>query len=325
MNVTISVVTALFNKRPYVAETVRSIQAQSIDNWELIIVDDGSTDGGVETVREFRDPRIRLVRSEGRGPGAARNRGIRRATGEWIQFLDADDLLEADHIERQLAAASRHGDADVVACEWQEFRDGEPNRRITKKPTGLGASLDKLRDSAIAFAPWAVHAAIVRRSVFSEQFLWPEELDRLLAEDIAFWFKLIRNHRVAYGSSSGALYRRMTQNCRTDLTPKKWFRGVHAAVSLNVRYLRNDGSRPSAGQCESLMRLYSGIHQLAAKGNAMEIQKQSLAEARHWLAEYFKNNGTPRRTVALRRILGLRLFLALSRCLHARQTGEVIP
>src|ERR1700735_4941661 len=94
----VSIITPLFNKAPYVAETIQSVLAQTMADWEMIVVENGSTDEGPNVVRQFNDPRIHLMESPKRGPGAARNLGLERARGEWILFLDADDLIERDYL-----------------------------------------------------------------------------------------------------------------------------------------------------------------------------------------------------------------------------------
>ncbi len=83
----VGIIAALHNKGPYVAETIRSVLAQTMPDWALIVVENGSTDDGPEIVRQFPDPRIRLVVSPKQGPGAARNVGLAHATGEMASLL----------------------------------------------------------------------------------------------------------------------------------------------------------------------------------------------------------------------------------------------
>src|SRR5687767_12772807 len=87
----VSVIVPLYNKGPYVRRMLDSISAQTFSDFELIVVDDGSTDDGPVQVDRHPDRRIRMVRQANAGPGAARNRGISEASGELIAFLDADD------------------------------------------------------------------------------------------------------------------------------------------------------------------------------------------------------------------------------------------
>jgi glycosyltransferase involved in cell wall biosynthesis len=109
-----TVVIPVFNKRHTLARTVRSVLAQSFDAFELILVDDGSTDGSLETVAEVADPRIRRFRRENSGPGPARNAGIGAARGEWVALLDGDDLWAPDHLAELDRIRDRHPEAGLI-------------------------------------------------------------------------------------------------------------------------------------------------------------------------------------------------------------------
>ena len=122
-----SVVIPLFNKAPHVAAAVRSALEQTHSPLEVIVVDDGSTDGSLCVVHAISDPRLKVLSRSPPGPGgyAARNRGIQEARGEWIAFLDADDLWHADHLASLAAAATAAGPrAGCVFSRFERVRDG---------------------------------------------------------------------------------------------------------------------------------------------------------------------------------------------------------
>ncbi|MGP1625027.1 glycosyltransferase family 2 protein [Prevotella koreensis] len=116
----ISVIIPLYNKEKIVERSVNSVLSQSFKNFELIIVDDGSTDNSFEIVNNIKDDRIRLMRQENGGPSKARNTGAKRACGEWIVFLDADDELLPSALEVFILSIKKHEDANFICCEYQE-------------------------------------------------------------------------------------------------------------------------------------------------------------------------------------------------------------
>src|SRR5262249_38507394 len=94
-----SVVVPLYNKARYISRCLDSIRAQTYPDFEIIVVNDGSTDGGESIVRGYGDARIRLVSQQNAGPGPARNRGIAEARGDWIAMLDSDDEWDPRYLE----------------------------------------------------------------------------------------------------------------------------------------------------------------------------------------------------------------------------------
>ncbi|WP_414550953.1 glycosyltransferase family 2 protein [Anabaena sp. CCY 0017] len=311
---TISIITPLYNKAAYISETINSVLSQTYLDWEMLIIDNGSTDNSAAIAKEFqlKDKRIQLLASPRKGPGAARNYGIRFSQGTWIQFLDADDLLEPDHLEKQLEVANKNPEAEIIGGWWQEFQDENKPARILKKPTGIGQTIQELRDSAIAFAPWAIHAVLIKRTAISPEYNWPEELDQLLGEDITFWYKLVSKCQVAYGENRGALYRIHTPECRSqNLNPEKWFKGVHKAIKLNQQYLQSHQQFYTSGQCENLMRVYLDIAFLSTTKHSVSVQNQALYLAYKWLDQYFSVSNSPKLSMILRNLLGLKNWIKI--------------
>lgn len=94
----ISIVIPLYNKEPIIEKTMMSVLSQDYSDFEVVVVDDGSTDNSVEKIEAIHDSRIRLIRQENGGPSKARNTGVKNAKGEWVLFLDADDELEPNSL-----------------------------------------------------------------------------------------------------------------------------------------------------------------------------------------------------------------------------------
>ena len=113
-NITIiSVVIPLYNKERYIARAIQSALGQTYGDFELIVVDDGSTDGSVDIVSQFADTRLRLINQANAGVGAARNRGIKDAKYELITFLDADDEWMPDFLETVLELREEFPEASL--------------------------------------------------------------------------------------------------------------------------------------------------------------------------------------------------------------------
>ncbi len=134
---TVSVVVPTYNRAGYVVEAVESVLAQTFRDLEVIVVDDGSTDGTAKALAPYLD-RIRYVRQENRGLAAARNRGIREATGEFVAFLDSDDRFEPGLLRAVLATFEAHPDAGAVFPAEREIDpDGRRRDRVhTKRSPG---------------------------------------------------------------------------------------------------------------------------------------------------------------------------------------------
>lgn len=135
---TVSIIMAAYNAEATVGKMVEAILAQTFSDWELVAVDDGSTDGTGTILDGFsnRDSRIRVIHKANGGVAAARQTGIDNARGEYTIHADADDWVEPDMLA-ELVATARDNDADIVICNYYTDAPGEPSREVAQRPDSL--------------------------------------------------------------------------------------------------------------------------------------------------------------------------------------------
>ncbi|MBR3739393.1 MAG: glycosyltransferase family 2 protein [Clostridia bacterium] len=162
----VTVIIPVYNGKKYLSEALRSVIHQSYQNLEILVVDDGSTDGSAEICDQFaaRDRRIRVIHQENKGLSAARNAGIEIMTGQALMFLDADDAFHPNIVQILLETMNREK-ADIVMCKFSNYRDnGEMKLEDLENKQGVpdaqeGAydrihALQALADIQISISVW---------------------------------------------------------------------------------------------------------------------------------------------------------------------------
>lgn len=135
MKALVSIITPLYNSEAFISETIQSILNQTYSNWELLLIDDCSTDGTISLVNGFisQNNNITLLKNEyNQGAAVSRNKGIRAANGNYIAFLDADDLWKPEKLDKQIAFMQNQ-DCDVCFCSYEQINEsGKPLHRLVK-------------------------------------------------------------------------------------------------------------------------------------------------------------------------------------------------
>jgi teichuronic acid biosynthesis glycosyltransferase TuaG len=186
----VSVVTPVHNAEKYIRQTIASVQAQTYPHWEMVVVDDGSTDESTDIVKNaaLQDSRIRLIPQKNRGVAEARNRGMQEAKGRYLAFLDSDDLWKPQKLEKQLALLTKknagfcYGACDVID------ENGEPTGQIRSVPEEI--TYKKLLWGNVI----PCLTVLVDRNITGE-FSMP----RMGHEDYATWLTVIKELPAAYG------------------------------------------------------------------------------------------------------------------------------
>lgn len=183
----VSTIIPAFNAAPFVGETIESALAQTHRDQEIIVVDDGSTDETVAVVRSF-EPRVRLLQQQNGGPAAARNAGVRVSTGDWIAFLDADDIWMPNKLERQLACSGDCGlvytDRVNIGAAWH----------VTPRLSDYCALPEgDLFTVFLTGNPVTLSSLMVRRSVFEAMHGFDESAELRGVEDWEFLLRCAAN------------------------------------------------------------------------------------------------------------------------------------
>ena len=209
----ISVVMPCYNAQAFVAQAIDSVLAQTHPAVELIVIDDGSTDGSVEVLRRYGD-RLTLLQQPNQGPYPARNRGVAASRGEFVAFLDADDWWAADCLA-QLHAAIAGSAAAVAYCGWQNVGlpgpRGEPHVPPDYEQDG------KLERFLRAAAPWPIHAALLRRTVWDDVGGFDTALPTVMDYDL--WLRVGAFRPVVRVEKVMAFYR---HHQKGQITSQQW-------------------------------------------------------------------------------------------------------
>jgi glycosyltransferase involved in cell wall biosynthesis len=192
----VSVIIPTHNYGKLISETLNSLQRQTLTDWECIVVDDGSTDDTSEVVACFteHEPRLRYLSQENQRQAVAKNTGLTDARGKYVQFLDADDLIESHKLERQVAYLEEHPEVDIVYGDVRYFRTSNPDERLysmgeenlpwMSKVSGEGR---EVLDSLVRNNIMVINSPLIRRSIFGEVGLFDARLPP--AEDWDYWLR----------------------------------------------------------------------------------------------------------------------------------------
>ena len=227
-DIKISVVVPLYNKEKSIEATLQSVLAQTYTDYEIIIVDDGSTDNSLNVMRkrisELENESIRVIQKENGGVSSARNRGIEDSKGEYIAFLDADDLWDKEYLAEQIKLIHDFPDAAMWGINFAETNNGQLVRKLaTGLPEGYRGYVDnyfqiKGRHSDL----FCSSSVVIRKDVFDKVGLFDERIK--YAEDTDMWWRILATHKVAFYDRYMVFYRYDAENRAMKRTrPLKFF------------------------------------------------------------------------------------------------------
>ena len=280
---TISVIIPAYNAEHTIQETVQSVSKQTFSDSEIIVIDDGSSDRTLDVVREIADPRLKCFSYANGGSAVARNRGISHATGEFIAFLDADDMWTPDKLELQLEALQRHPEAGV-AYSWTYFL--YKNEHQSYADTSSCYEGDVYAQLLIrnflhnGSNPLIRKEAIDTIGLFHTDIISCEDWDFYIRLASIYPFALVRKPQVIYRQSSG------TKSSKIDIVEESMQAVIHRAFKAAPPEYKHLKSQSLAWSYKYLAQLYlrnqSDLERLKlATGNifkAVYVQPSVLLE-----------------------------------------------
>ena len=205
----VSIITPCYNGAKYVAETIESVINQTYKKWEMIIVDDGSKDKSAEIIKTYvnKDSRIKYIYQNNTGSAAARNNGIRRAQGQYIALLDADDVWHKDFLEKQIAFIKKNN-AVCVYCSYSKIDD---NSRSILRPT-ISKGIITTKDMKVMNQIGCL-TGLYDSSKYGKVYL--KESLKSIRDDYAYWYDIVALEDKAYGNKEILADYRVLSNSTT--------------------------------------------------------------------------------------------------------------
>lgn len=258
----VSILIPAFNSEKWIGDTLRSAIAQTWTKKEIIVVDDGSRDQTLEIARRFESNGVRIVRQANQGAAAARNTAFNVCQGEYIQWLDADDLLSPDKIARQMAVAEQvENRRTVISCEWGRFL--YRHYRATFIPTALWCDLPP--------AEWLIRKMGQNLHMQTATWLVSRELTeaagawdtKLLVDDDGEYFcrVLLQSNGVRFVPDARVYYRASGAGSLSYIGKSKSKQNAQwQSMQLHIHYLRSLDDTPQArASCVSYLQNWLGF------------------------------------------------------------------
>lgn len=242
----VSILIPCYNAEEYLSDSIESALMQTWPHCEVIIVDDGSIDNSLSIARSYEGERVTIIQQSNQGASAARNRAFQAATGEYVQYLDADDLLHPRKIEDQITALQERGPMTVAVCSTVYFQDGKPpdQGRRAKGEDDIPwlSSDDPARWLVNLWTPqhgWGMvglHAWLTPSSVVEATEPWNEDIS--LNDDGDFFTRALLNSAgVEYVSGVSVYYRQHSGERISGLVSKEALRGYLQSVDTQREYI----------------------------------------------------------------------------------------
>jgi glycosyltransferase involved in cell wall biosynthesis len=284
---TISIIIPAYNAERTILETIASVQQQTFSDFEIIVINDGSNDLTLEILNSVKDPRLKIFSYSNAGLPVARNRGISHATGEFMAFLDADDLWTEDKLQLQLAALQQHPEAGV-AYSWTYFMEEQGDSLSFKPCEPVLFEGNVYANLLVADFIYNGSNTLIRKQAIESTGDFDSTLKS--CEDWDYWLRLARRwhfvvvpkHQIFYRRSTGAMSSKvevMKQAC--IIVMEKAYR----AAPPELQYLKNQSFTSFHKYCADLYLKHStnmsGVKEAGRHlWKAIRLQPQTLLNKR---------------------------------------------
>lgn len=284
MNPQFSIIIPLYNKANYVVQTLDSVLNQTFTNFEIIIVNDGSTDNSLEVVENFNDKRIKIYSTKNQGVSAARNFGIKKAQANYIAFLDADDFWKNTHLELLNQLLNKFPDCGMYCMAYAKKHKSLTYPAIYNnipKTIGWMGIVEDYFESSLKNAIAWTSATMIPKKVLNEIGSFNEKITLGAGEDTDLWIKIAINYSVAFCNTVTAIHNLESENRITNSNTN-----IRNFIDLDVyepfiknnkslkRYL--DYNRFSIGIQYKLAGNHAKAHNYFKKINAESLNKKQL-------------------------------------------------
>ena len=271
----VSIIVPAFNRKRYLRQTLDAIFSQTFEDFEVIVVDDGSTDGTASEVDSIVDPRLILIQTHRKGPAKARNTGVRRASGRFLAFCDSDDLWIQDKLARQISRFDKDDETVMVFSdarfEGQIALEGKTVFSI-QRPSEGNIFRPLLLDNFICTSTVVILRDVFEATPGFEDAFCP-------AEDYRLWLRIARRGRCACINEPLSVYRMHVDQLGADLSIM--FPATAKVVSEAARD-RGLTDRELPGLAERLWQLhFVAARELMRRGKGDEARFQYRQALRH--------------------------------------------
>jgi glycosyltransferase involved in cell wall biosynthesis len=231
MQPAVSVLLPVYNGPLYVGQAIESILAQTYEEFELIVIDDGSIDETPDIVRRFTDPRIQIITQSNRGLPSALNRGLEFARGRYIGRQDQDDLSFPDRLAKQVAYLTAHPGCALVGTWAEIWHENERTERVHAHPSGNA----DLQFQLLLDNPFVHSSVMIRRAALDRVGVYSTDPDRQPPEDYELWSRIARVFDVANIPEVLHVYRE-TEGSMSRLGPSPFLDHLVAICAENIAW-----------------------------------------------------------------------------------------